>query len=165
MQGIMNKLKYTHYDITFQEVPDEITLVFNISGCPYRCEGCHSQYLWNYVGSYVSDDMDEIIKKYEKLVTCICLMGGDQNLSELTELLIKIKKIYGLKTCVYSGNDDISIFNNIVKYLDYLKIGRYIEELGGLNKDTTNQKFYAVCDSKLKDITSRFKSSSKLNKN
>ena len=93
----MNKLKYTHYDIVFQEVPNEITLVFNISGCPHKCEGCHSQYLWDYIGNYVTDDMEEIIKKYNNLITCVCFMGGDQNLNELTELLFKIKYIYHLK--------------------------------------------------------------------
>ena len=52
----MNKLKYLGYSIVFQEVPDEVTLAINISGCPHKCEGCHSKYLWEYDGHYVSDD-------------------------------------------------------------------------------------------------------------
>jgi len=153
----MNKLKYTHYDVVFQEVPNEITLVFNISGCPHKCEGCHSQYLWEYIGNYITDDIDKVIKKYDKLITCVCFMGGDQNLNELRELLFRIKYIYGLKTCVYSGCEDVHIFDNTLQYIDYLKIGKYKIELGGLNSPITNQRFYRVDKCKLIDITYMFK--------
>ena len=140
----MNNLKYTHYDIVFQEVPNEITLVFNISGCPYRCKGCHSQYLWDYIGDDVIQDIDAVIRKYEGLITCVCFMGGDQNIVELKELLMIVKDTYKLKTCIYSGNDNLNTFSDLLGYIDYLKIGRYIEEVGGLGRESTNQRFYGV---------------------
>jgi anaerobic ribonucleoside-triphosphate reductase activating protein len=152
----MNKLKYTHYDIVFQEVPNEVSLVFNISGCPYKCKGCHSQYLWEYTGSYISDEIDCIYNKYKGMLTCVCFMGGDQNLPELTALLFKVKYIYKLKSCVYSGSNNIHVFDNVLQYLDYLKIGGFIEECGGLDKTTTNQKFYVVNNCKLEDTTYKF---------
>lgn len=155
----MNNLKYTHYDIVFQEVPNEVTLVFNISGCPYRCKGCHSQYLWDYIGNDVRQDIGDVISKYKELITCVCFMGGDQNIVELQELLMMVKDIYKLKTCIYSGNDNLNTFSELVEYLDYLKIGRYIEELGGLGSDYTNQKFYGIdhCNyNKLTDLTNLF---------
>ena len=43
-------LKYVNTDIVFQEIPDEVTLAVNISNCPCRCPGCHSEYLWEDVG-------------------------------------------------------------------------------------------------------------------
>jgi len=152
----MNKLKYTHYDIVFQEVPNETTLVFNISDCPYKCSGCHSQYLWDYVGTYLSDDIDSVIDKYSEMITCVCFMGGDQNISELSELLFKVKYVYDLKTCVYSGNNNSKVFDNILQYLDFLKIGSYKEEHGGLDSTNTNQKFYKITNCKLDDITNLF---------
>lgn len=152
----MTKLKYVNYDVVFQEVPNEVTLCFSISGCPYRCRGCHSKYLWEYIGDYLSDNIDDIIKKYNGMITCVCFMGGDQNLTELEDLLCKVKYTYELKTCVYSGSDDIAIFNNLLQHLDYLKIGRYIEELGGLKKSTTNQRFYRIGSDELIDITEMF---------
>ena len=90
----MNKLKYLGYSIVFQEVPDEVTLAINISGCPHKCEGCHSKYLWEYEGNYISDDLVKLIEKYKGLITCVCFMGGDQNQKELTDLLILVHK-YG----------------------------------------------------------------------
>ena len=42
-------LKYVNCDIVFQEVPNEVALAINISGCPCHCPGCHSPYLWQDV--------------------------------------------------------------------------------------------------------------------
>jgi len=149
-------LKYTTYDIVFQEVPNEITLAINISGCPHHCEGCHSKYLWNYTGNYVRYDLSKIIKKYIGMITCVCFMGGDQNLEEVNAILTNIKDIYHLKTCIYSGLDNMDDVAILIPQLDYLKIGRYDKRFGGLNSKITNQVFYKVVDCKLEDITSVF---------
>lgn len=139
----MEKLKYLNYTVTCQEVPDEISLVINISGCNHHCDGCHSQYLWKYEGNYISDDLDKLIEQYDGLISCVCFMGGDQNIAELGELLSKVK-LHKLHTCVYSGLDDKSQFDSIIQNIDYLKIGKYIPELGGLDSKKTNQKMYNV---------------------
>ena len=85
---MLKPLKYISYAIIFQEVPNEITLAFNISGCPHHCEGCHSQYLWDYEGdNLLPINMINVINKYKNYITCVCFMGGDQNIEELTEAL------------------------------------------------------------------------------
>ena len=152
----MNKLKYLGYSIVFQEVPDEVTLALNISGCPHKCEGCHSKYLWEYDGHYVSDDLEDLIKKYQGLITCVCFMGGDQNMSELSRLTHTVKK-YNLKTALYSGSDNDGIsFTILYKTFDYIKLGHYDQTLGGLNKKTTNQRMYQRVDDAWEDITYKF---------
>lgn len=136
----MNKLKYLGYDVVFQEVPDEISLAFNISGCPHKCEGCHSQYLWEYKGQYLSDDFESILNKYAKLITCVCFMGGDQNSEELTQMC-NIAHKNGLKTALYTGCDSIDeIQQNLLNSLDYIKIGHYDKSCGGLDNKNTNQR-------------------------
>lgn len=147
-------LKYLGYAIAMQEVPDEISLIINISGCPHHCEGCHSQYLWEYRGNYISDDLETLIDKYEDYITCVCFMGGDQNPQELNKLInyIHTRK---LKVCLYTGCDTIpaNVYN-----LNYLKVGRYIKALGGLDKPTTNQRFYVVYNDKdYFDMTLKFR--------
>lgn len=138
----MKKLKYVGYSVVMQEVPNEVSLAINISGCPYKCRGCHSQFLWDYVGSYISDDIDDMLNQYSHLVSCVCFMGGDQNAEELIKLINKVKS-KGLKACLYTGIDTIDIVDkNLLDILDYIKVGRYVEELGGLNKKTTNQRMY-----------------------
>lgn len=152
----MNKLKYTHYDVVFQEVPNEVSLAINISGCPYKCEGCHSKYLWEYVGNILSDDFDSILDRYKDSITCVCFMGGDQNAEELEDLLSHTHSKYNLKTCLYSGTKDIKNVSNLIPFLDFVKIGPYIEEFGGLSDPNTNQRFYEVKKTHLRDATQTF---------
>lgn len=150
-------LKYLGYAIVCAEVPDEISLAFNISGCEHQCEDCHSKYLWDYDGEYISEDLEETIVKYKGLISCVCFMGGDQNINELAALCSIVKE-YGMKTCIYSGNDSIDVFRKLItnNLIDYLKIGRYDSSCGGLNKPTTNQRMYKITNNNLEDITSRF---------
>ena len=92
---MLERLKYINYAIVFQEVPDEISLAINISGCRYRCRGCHSKHLWEYKGNYLLEDLEDIINSNE-FITCVCFMGGDQNMKELEEAL-RICKKHNLK--------------------------------------------------------------------
>lgn len=151
---MLKPLKYISYAIVFQEVPNETTLAFNISGCPYHCEGCHSQYLWEYEGDNLLENMENIIKQFNNYITCICFMGGDQNIKELEEAL-KICKSLGYKTCLYSGSDNKTIFKNILPYLDWLKIGSYKKEETdnhieyGVRLATNNQHLYKILKGEL----------------
>lgn len=148
----MRSLKYLGYSVVFQEVPDEISLAINISGCPYRCEGCHSSYLWEYEGRYLKDDLEAMISKFNG-ITCVCFMGGDQNANELNAFINYIHS-QGLKVCLYTGRDSVPCD---VKNLDYIKIGHYAKECGGLDSPTTNQKFYAIKNNKYIDQTFKFR--------
>lgn len=150
----MKKLKYTHYNIAFQEVPDETSLIFNISGCPHRCKGCHSQYLWENTGHFLYKNIRKILEEYKDMITCVCFMGGEQNITDLLKSLL-ICKEFNLKTCLYTGADKIE-FPYMLELLDYIKIGHYDENLGGLNSTKTNQRFYKIENSELIDITSWF---------
>ena len=145
-------LKYLGYAIVFQEVYNETTLAFSISGCPYHCNGCHSQYLWEYEGDNLIENMEQIINKYGGYITCVCFMGGDQNMDELIEAL-RICKNIGLKTCVYSGSSDMSKFKDALPYLDWLKLGEYNERFSsksyieyGVKLATVNQHMYKITD-------------------
>jgi len=80
-------------------------------------------------------------------------MGGDQNMDELSSLLSSVKE-HSLKTCIYSGSDDINKFN--LSLFDYIKIGHFDINLGGLDHKNTNQVFYKIESGNLKDITYLF---------
>lgn len=151
----MNKLRYSHYDIVMQEVPNETTLAIDITGCPYKCPGCHSPFLWKYFGEVLNDNLENLILKYKDYITCVCFMGGDQNMEDLISACRMVKS-YGLKTCVYSGSNNKYKFDSMLELLDYLKIGPYMKYYGGLDQVTTNQRFYKVENGKLFDITYKF---------
>ena len=153
----MNKLKYLGYSIVFQEAPNEVSLAINISGCPHKCEGCHSQYLWEYKGEYLLNDIEKLLSLYDGMITCVCFMGGDQNPHDLINCFKKVKE-KGLKICIYSGAEELSILvdKDIAQHCDYVKTGRYNHLLGGLDNPSTNQRFYQKKDGIFEEITEKF---------
>jgi anaerobic ribonucleoside-triphosphate reductase activating protein len=139
------KIKYLRKSIVFQEIPGEISLSLEITNCPHRCSGCHSSELQQDIGIELTKEVlidlineHKIDDKY--LITCVLFMGGDQH-EELSNLLDVVCDC-GLKTALYSGND--YIYGDLINYLDYLKLGKYIEELGSLTSETTNQRLYNI---------------------
>lgn len=146
------QIKYVSTCIALQEVPDEISLIINVSGCPHRCEGCHSKHLWEYMGQNLIEDIQDLIDKNKDYVSCICLMGGDYNIIELNYIFSLIANS-GLKTCLYTGMNYIP--TGLIM-LDYIKIGEYKKEFGGLDYRTTNQRFYKNVGGQYQDITNVF---------
>lgn len=150
-------LKYVDYDIVFQEIPDEVTLTINLSGCPHRCKGCHSQQLQEDVGAELNEQsLFDIIEKYERSITCVCFMGGDGSPDKLCELASVVRNRYNgdIKTAWYSGNT-ILRDNSYINHFDFIKLGPYIESLGGLKSKATNQRLYKIEAEKMLDITYR----------
>lgn len=148
-------LKYVDYDIVFREIPDETTLAINISGCPCHCPGCHSSYLADDIGDPLCYDSVSKLITENPGITCVSFMGGDSDHESVNDLARFIRsKFPELKVAWYSGRDSVS--NKIdLSNFDFIKIGPYIEELGGLDKITTNQVMYKVTDDEsLLDITS-----------
>lgn len=149
MQTDCKPLLYSHYDVTFQEVPGETSLVLEITGCPHHCPDCHSKFLWEYSGSPAAQDLPKLIQKYDGLITCVCFMGGDQNILELMQLAHLCQESH-LKTCIYTGCTQKEFVDLIPEHnfsanmalFDYIKVGPYIKERGGLACKTTNQVFY-----------------------
>lgn len=151
-------LKYVNTDIVFQEIPDEVTLSINISNCPCHCPGCHSSYLWDDTGEkFNKDTIDAFMKRYGEDITCVCMMGGDSDPTEVQTLADYIHSAYPLiKAGWYSGKQNIPQHID-KKSFDYIKLGPYIEHLGGLKEKTTNQRLYKkLHDGSFQDITSRF---------
>lgn len=149
-------LKYVDTKVVFAEVPDEITLAINISNCPCQCKGCHSSYLAQDIGEPLDlQHLTDLIDS-NKGISCVCIMGGDANSSEVDDIAQDIKEYYPeLKVGWYSGRQELSKDIELGNF-DFIKLGPYIEEFGPLNSKTTNQRFYKVNGKELIDITNRF---------
>lgn len=154
-------LKYYNTMVVFEELPDEVTLAINISNCPCRCNGCHSQFLWDDVGTYLTfDKLDKLIKKNDG-ITCVCFMGGDSDPKYVNELAKYVSYTKSLKCGWYSGKDNLSEDIDLENFL-YIKIGHYDKNFGGLNNENTNQRLYYIEEDQkgdnyfLKDITYKF---------
>lgn len=147
-------LKYVDTLVSFSEVPDEISLCINFSNCPYKCEGCHSPYLRKDIGENLTPGklLELLIKN--KGISCVCLMGGDSDISYLNFLARGIR-LKNLKVAWYSGGQSIPVNLNL-KDFNYIKIGPYIKERGGLDNPNTNQIMYKIVNNCVIDITNKF---------
>lgn len=147
-------LKYYNYDIVFQEIPDEVTLAVNLTNCPHRCVGCHSPHLREDIGDVLNDrTLDSLLKKYGQQITCVCFMGGDGQANDVETLAKHLRQHSKLKVAWYSGN---AMLPRNAQLFDYVKVGGYKPELGGLRSRTTNQRLYRYTNGHSEDITSRF---------
>ena len=154
-------LKYIYCKEIFSEVPWELTLGISISGCQIHCKGCHSRELWEDKGTPLTiEELQSLLDKHQG-ITCVCLLGGEHDIDSLTKLFMYAHE--RVKTAWYCGLDMIPKDKvGILECLDFVKLGHYDQELGGLDSPTTNQKFYKVesrsnNDSvKVTDITSIF---------
>ena len=135
-------LKYSETMVTFSEIPEEVALCINITGCPVHCPDCHSKHLWEDIGNELKPVvLSDLIAKNDG-ITCVAFMGGDNSSEDIYELARWIKNNTELKVCWYSGmplRKDVPL-----EYFDYIKTGSYKKELGGLDSVATNQRFYEV---------------------
>ncbi len=136
-------IKYTQYAITFAEVPDEISLTISISNCGGHCPGCHSPELREDIGHDLEADLPRLIDKYADQITCVCFLGQGNDIDALEEC---IEYVYrrGFKTCLYTGVDSFDDIQCNSRYLTYVKVGRYVADLGGLDNPHTNQHMYKL---------------------
>lgn len=151
-------LRYINTDIVFQEFPDEVTLAINISGCPCRCPGCHSQFLWADRGNELTaETLSALIHGAKDTITCVGFMGGDADPAAVDMLAKYVQeRHHGLKVGWYTGRTAISPLID-QQHFDYIKVGPYLRHLGALDSPRTNQRMYRRSpDGSFEDITSRF---------
>lgn len=130
-------VKYLNGYINTFTVPDEQTLAINISA---------------EEGQPLLKNLPIILDQYKKYITCLCLLGCDQDQHELTMVFKEAHKA-GLKTCLYTGLEEMSQLNlNLLKELDYVKLGRFDKLRGPLNNPNTNQRMYMKDYSPFGDI-------------
>ena len=135
-------LKYDGAEIVLQEVPGEIALAIAFTGCTLQCKKCHSPELWHpdHGESLTIQKFEDLIDKH-KHITCICFYGGEWQSGYLT-VLAYAARAKGLKICLYTGKELDETPQHVLDVLDYIKVGPYIEKLGGLSSPTTNQRMY-----------------------
>lgn len=139
---------YSDIQIALQEVPGEVSICFSITGCNFRCKGCHTPILWKEgSGKLLTDDVyKDVLSKYTGMASCVLFMGGERHKDELLNNL-KYAKTQGYNTCLYSGEEEIE--NELLSELTWAKTGSWKQELGGLGSQTTNQKFTEVKSNKI----------------
>lgn len=152
-------LRYVDVDVYTTEIPDRLCAGISFTGCPIHCYECQWRELWDTdIGKRFDYEALASICANAALCDCILFMGGEWD-NDLVEYLKWIKTNTNYKTALYSGRTlqyflKRDINNQIFHYLDYLKVGRYLKRLGGLQSPITNQRLYRLKDGQIvEDIT------------
>ena len=137
-------MNYSYPQIVLQEVPGEISLALSISGCSLHCKGCHSSETWdpNFGENLNKRELQRLIDKNTG-ISCVLFYGGEWAMPELLDL-IRVVKLNNLKVALYTGEELEYFSDNFLRLLDYIKVGRYIQELGNLKSKKTNQRFIKI---------------------
>ena len=151
-------MRVASFDIVFQEIPGEVTLALNLSNCPCHCPGCHSPHLAEDIGEELNEALlNGLIDRYGSMITCVAFMGGDADPEGVARWAKWIHQLpttnHQLHTAWYSGRMNMP---QDEQAFDYVKLGPYIESLGGLKSEKTNQRLYKRVGQEWQDITSTF---------
>jgi anaerobic ribonucleoside-triphosphate reductase activating protein len=152
-------LKFLDVAVVTEEIPTEISLAIELTKCPHNCPGCHSPQLQQDIGSEVAPELIDLLLRHNPLITCIVLMGGDNDHAAVAKIADYIRS-KNVKAAMYSGDDIID--KSLISHLDYYKVGGYKHEFGPLNSRSTNQHLYQIVNGQLNDITHLFWKSDKI---
>ena len=128
-------------------------------GCPHHCKGCHNQNLWDYGAGQdipIKTVINEIKEKINKngVMRNFSVLGGEpldpQNIKDVDEVLKEIRAVYpSIKIYLWTGYtfeelSDREDVQNVLKNVDVLIEGRYIEELRAdlPLRGSSNQRVY-----------------------
>ena len=103
------------------------TVVF-LQGCNLRCPGCQNPSTWDEAkGTIISvSDLANILreKSKNKKVT----ISGGEPLLQKDALLELFEELKDFDICLYTGHELAEVPEEILKYLKYIKVGRFIQE-------------------------------------
>ena len=134
---------------------DGIRVSFWASGCPHFCKGCHNPQTWNKESGILvtKDTYKELILALEPTyISGITWTGGDclhpDNRKDIEDLIIFIHDNCEKSQWLYTGYHWNDIKNlEIIKYLDVIVDGPYIEELRDVSlkwRGSSNQRVIDV---------------------
>lgn len=146
---------FDRYDL--HNTPQSAGATFTIwfSGCTHRCDGCQNQKLWdgNYGDIFTVDELYNLIEieTSKTKIHTVTLLGGEPLQQPIHEILdlCTLLNANGYEIWLYTGykyEEVCSIAPTILQCIDYLKCGKYIEELRadeGTFPITTNQMVYS----------------------
>lgn len=132
-----------------------INLVLVTQGCKANCKGCHNPDTHRLDGG-TKMMIEPLFKHITESTTGITISGGEPLLQlEAVKEVYRIAKGRNLKRILYTGVTYprfLNEFPDFAEYLDYVKIGPYVESLRSSAVPyygSTNQEIYEVKDGKL----------------
>ena len=122
------------------------TVVF-LQGCNLRYPGCQNPSTWD-INKGVSVDVKDLAHHLrEKCLNKKLTISGGEPLLQAEALKELLEELKDFDLCLYTGHELNEVPKEILKYLKYIKVGRFILEQRTSTKPfvgSTNQKFVRI---------------------
>ena len=122
------------------------TVVF-LQGCDLRCPGCHNQRTWD-----MEKGVEMEVSELSSVIREACLnkkltISGGEPLLQKEALEELLESLSDFDLCLYTGHELEDVPNSILRYLKYIKVGRFVLEKRTSTQPfigSTNQRFMRV---------------------
>ena len=115
-------MRYYDKQVVFQEVPNEISLAYSITGCKVGCKGCHSAFTWNEnTGTELTplnfaEDLEKLTKiEASDFLHASTFLHHNRPWSQTPEMVEKAKTRVALSTTAVSTPDGVAIPNSLLE--------------------------------------------------
>lgn len=138
---------------------DGLRVILFVSGCDHHCKGCQNPQTWNPNSGqeFTDKDKEKILEMLsEDYISGITLSGGDPlypaNIDCIYDLIKSIRNKYDITKDIwlytgYKFEDILPFFKELLKNIDVLVDGEFIEELADKKykwAGSTNQRVIDV---------------------
>lgn len=128
------------------------TVLF-LQGCNLKCPGCQNPSTWDIEkGTLISSaDLASILRK--KCINKKLTISGGEPLLQADALIDLLEELKDFDLCLYTGHELSEVPQSILKYLKYIKVGRFEKALKTTTKPyvgSKNQQFLEVDHGKTK---------------
>lgn len=121
-------------------------------GCHFHCKNCFNKSTWDFCGGkeFTKETCDKFMKLVNRpFIKRVSILGGEplakENVDDVYDIL---KHIHNKTIWVYTGYTFEVVKNyEIMKYIDYLVDGQYVDELRDLKlkfRGSSNQRIVDV---------------------
>ena len=121
-------------------------------GCHFHCKNCFNKSTWDFAGGkeFTKETCDKFMKLVNRpFIKRVSILGGEPLAKEnVDDVCSVLKQIKDKQIWVYTGYTFETVKNyDIMKYIDYLVDGQYVDELRDLKlkfRGSSNQRIVDV---------------------
>ena len=124
MKIVINSIDYSG---SIVDGPGIRTVLF-VQGCKRKCEDCHNPSTWD-IDKGKKFDIEDIVEDLRKkcLNKKLTISGGEP-LLQYPAILELVKSLDDFNIILYTGFEFDYVPKDILHYLEYIKVGKYIKE-------------------------------------
>ena len=122
------------------------TVVF-LQGCDLHCQGRHNKGTWAIDKGTLMEVSDLAALLREQSINKKVTISGGEPLLQKEAVIELLRELSDFDLCLYTGHELEEVPEEILKYLKYIKVGRFILEQRTSTKPfvgSTNQKFVRI---------------------